>query len=43
MAILHDAIKTTQNGVFLFFFKDKKIFLFKKPKTPGLKKTCGLF
>jgi len=33
MVILHDAIQTIQNGVFLFFFlKNKNLFLFEKPK-----------
>jgi len=43
MAILHDAIKTLQNGVFVFFLKNKNPFLFKTPKYPDVKKTAGLF
>jgi len=39
MVILHDAIKTIENGVFVLFFEEKKPVLFqKKPKPPGLKK-----
>jgi len=43
MVILYDAIKTIQNGVFAFFLKNKNLFLFKKTKKFGLKKTGGLF
>jgi len=34
--MLHDAIKTIQNGVFVLFFlkKNKNLFLFKKNKNP---------
>ena len=40
MVILHNAIKTFQNGVFVFFFKkNKNLFLFKKPE---FEKTGGL-
>jgi len=37
--ILYDAIKTIQNGVFVFCFKEQKPVFSKNPKTPGLKKT----
>jgi len=30
MVILHDAIKTIQNGVFVFFSKNKNLFFLKK-------------
>ena len=45
MVILHDAIKTIENGVFVLFFEEKKPVLFqKKTKPPGLKKTkVGVF
>ena len=36
--ILHDAIKTIQNGVFVFLLKNKNLFFFKKNKTPGFEK-----
>jgi len=45
MVMLHDALKTIQNGVFVFCLKKKKnLFLFKKAKKFGLKKqkTGGL-
>jgi len=42
MVILHNAIKTIQNGVFVFFLKNKNLFRFKKSKIPGFKKTGGL-
>ena len=32
MVILHDAIKTIQNGVFVFFVKNKNLFFSKKNK-----------
>jgi len=38
MVILHDAVKTIQNWVFVFFLRTKTCFFSKKPKTPGLKK-----
>jgi len=41
MAILHDAIKTLQNGVFVF--RTKTRFFSKNPKYPDLKKRAGLF
>jgi len=37
MVILHDATKTMQNGVFVFFFRTKTCFLSNNPKQ-GLKK-----
>jgi len=38
MVILHDAIKTIENGVFAFFIKkNKNLFLFKKQKSSDLK------
>jgi len=43
MVILHNAIKTIQNRIFVFFWKkNKKLFLYKKYKTTDLKKTRGL-
>jgi len=36
MVILHDAMYVTQNGVFVLFFNNKNVFLFKKTKN-GLK------
>jgi len=44
MVILHNAIKTIQNGVFVSFLKkNKNLFFFKKePKKNGLKETGGL-
>jgi len=40
MVILHDAIKTIQNTVFVFFLKkDKNLFLFRKLKENKLTKT----
>jgi len=36
MVVLHDAIKTIQNGVFMFFLKNSKnLFLQKKTQKPG--------
>jgi len=32
MVMLHDAIKTIQNGVFVFFLKSKNLFFQKKQK-----------
>jgi len=47
MVILHDAIKTIENGVFAFFIKkNKNLFLFKKQKSSDLKikkKQVGCF
>jgi len=42
MVKLHDAIKTIQNGVFVFFL-NKKNLLLKKRQKPGLKKQVGCF
>jgi len=37
MVILHDRIKTVQNGVFVLFIKkEKNMLLFKKPKQTDL-------
>jgi len=39
MVMLHHAIKTIQNEVFVFFFKrNKNMFLFKKNRKPRIKK-----
>jgi len=44
IVILHDTMKTIHNGVFVFFFNtNKNLFLVKKNKKIGLKKTGGLF
>jgi len=43
MVVLHDAIKTIQNGIFVFFFlKNKNLFPFKKiQKNSVTKKQVG--
>jgi len=42
MVILHDEIKTIQNGVFvLFIIKEEKSAFFQKPKQTDLKKHVG--
>jgi len=38
MVMLHDAIKTIQNGVFVFFLKSKNLFFQKKQKHPDLER-----
>jgi len=38
MVILHDAIKTIQNGIFVFLKTEQNLILFKKPKTTEFKK-----
>jgi len=44
MVILHDAIKTTQNGVLVFKKKERKTVSFQKNKPKNwMKKTGGLF
>jgi len=43
MVILHDAIKTIQNGFSCFFQKNKNLFLWKKTKNSDLKKQVGCF
>ena len=46
MVILHDAINTIKNRVFVIFIKKKKTLSFKKKQKNGLKnnkKTCELF
>jgi len=44
MVILHNAIKTIQNGVFVFFFekRTKTCFFSKNRKQPDFEKTRGL-
>jgi len=39
MVTLHDAIKTIQNGIFMFLKTEQNLILFKKPKTTEFKKT----
>jgi len=39
MVILHDAIKTMENGIFAFFIKKEKKLYFQKTKKFGFKKT----
>jgi len=43
MVILHDAIKTIQKGVFVFFFKNKNLLLFNKKTKILIKKKVGCF
>jgi len=43
MVILHDEIKTIQNGVFVLFFEKEKSVSFQKPKQTDLKKHVGWF
>jgi len=43
MVMLHDAIKTIQNGVFPFHLKEQKLVSFKNTQKTHLKKTGGLF
>jgi len=38
MVILHDAIKTIQNGVCVFFKRNKNMFLLKKNRKTRIKK-----
>jgi len=41
MVILHDAMKTIQNGVFMFFLKKRTKTCFFIPKKTSLKKKPG--
>ena len=43
MVILHDAIKTIQNGIFVFFIKEQKPVSFQKSKNIRIKKQVGCF
>jgi len=44
MVILHDAMKTIQNGVFMFFLKKEQKLVFSYPKKLLWKKSqVGLF
>ena len=38
MVILHDAVKTIQNWVFVFFLRTKTCFFFKKTENTRIKK-----
>ena len=43
MVILHDAIKTIRNGVFVFFKKEQKPASFQKNKNIRIKTQVGCF